>query len=74
MVSLTRRTAGCGPAYPVVWQGRVGDHSPYADHDKGFHNQGQRRSRSKGAVAGNRKERPGLKKTAPTRQPQYGQA
>ena len=31
MVSLTRRTAGCGPAYPVVWQGRVGDHSPYAD-------------------------------------------
>ena len=29
--SLTRRTAGCGPACPVVWQGRVGDHSPYAD-------------------------------------------
>jgi len=27
----TRRTAGCGPACPVVWQGRVGDHSPYAD-------------------------------------------
>jgi hypothetical protein len=20
-----------GPACPVVWQGRVGDHSPYAD-------------------------------------------
>jgi hypothetical protein len=31
MVSLTRRTAGCGPACPVVWQGRVGDHFPYAD-------------------------------------------
>ena len=31
MVSSTRRTAGCGPACPVVWQGRVGDHSPYAD-------------------------------------------
>jgi len=32
MVSATRRTAGCGPACPVVWQGRVGDHSPYADY------------------------------------------
>ena len=32
MVSPTRRTAGCGPACPVVWQGRVGDHSPYADY------------------------------------------
>src|SRR5580698_2570840 len=31
MVSSTRRTAGCGPACPVVWQGRVGDHFPYAD-------------------------------------------
>ena len=31
MASSTRRTAGCGPACPVVWQGRVGDHSPYAD-------------------------------------------
>src|SRR6266481_6109640 len=31
MVRSTRRTAGCGPACPVVWQGRVGDHSPYAD-------------------------------------------
>src|SRR6266446_2559661 len=31
MVSSTRRTAGCGPACPVVWQGRVGDYSPYAD-------------------------------------------
>jgi len=31
MVSSTRRTAGCGPACPVVWQGRVGDRSPYAD-------------------------------------------
>ena len=31
MVSSTHRTAGCGPACPVVWQGRVGDHSPYAD-------------------------------------------
>src|SRR6266850_6568872 len=26
------RTAGCGPACPVVCQGRVGDHSPYADY------------------------------------------
>jgi hypothetical protein len=33
MVSSTRRTAGCGPACPVVWQGRVGDHFPYADSD-----------------------------------------
>ena len=24
-------TAGCGPAYPVVWQGRRGDSPPYAD-------------------------------------------
>jgi hypothetical protein len=31
MVSPTRRTAGFRPACPVVWQGRVGDHSPYAD-------------------------------------------
>jgi len=29
--SLIRRTAVCGPACTVVWQGRVGDHSPYAD-------------------------------------------
>jgi hypothetical protein len=35
MVSSTRRTAGCGPACPVVWQGRVGDHSPYADSSVG---------------------------------------
>src|SRR5258708_2766299 len=34
MVSSTRRTAGCGPACPVVWQGRVGDHFPYADCQK----------------------------------------
>src|SRR5258708_23656115 len=26
-----RGTAVCGPACTVVWQGRVGDHSPYAD-------------------------------------------
>ncbi len=25
------RTAGCGPACPVVWQGRAGDRAPYAD-------------------------------------------
>ncbi len=25
------RTAGCGPACPVVWQGRTGDRPPYAD-------------------------------------------
>jgi hypothetical protein len=30
-VGLTDRTAVCGPACTVVWQGRVGDHSPYAD-------------------------------------------
>src|SRR5271157_842583 len=29
--SIIRRTAGCGPACPVVWQGRRGDPSPYAD-------------------------------------------
>jgi len=27
----TRRTAGCGPACPVVWQGRAGNRAPYAD-------------------------------------------
>ncbi|MGA8620422.1 MAG: hypothetical protein WB660_18095, partial [Candidatus Sulfotelmatobacter sp.] len=30
-LGLIRRTAGCGPACPVVWQGRRGDPSPYAD-------------------------------------------
>src|SRR6516225_9475404 len=30
-LGLTYRTAVCGPACTVVWQGRVGDHSPYAD-------------------------------------------
>jgi hypothetical protein len=40
MVSSTRRTAGCGPACPVVWQGRVGDHSPYADLRTGAHSLG----------------------------------
>jgi len=29
--SSTRRTAGCGPACPVVWQGWAGNCSPYAD-------------------------------------------
>jgi hypothetical protein len=29
--SLIRRTAVCGPACKVVWQGRRGDPSPYAD-------------------------------------------
>jgi hypothetical protein len=28
-LSLIRRTAGCGPACPVVWEGRAGDCSPY---------------------------------------------
>src|SRR6202041_1527399 len=30
-LSLIRRTAGCGPAFTGVWQGRRGDPSPYAD-------------------------------------------
>jgi hypothetical protein len=30
-VSLIRRTAVCGPACTVVWQGRRGNPSPYAD-------------------------------------------
>ena len=30
-IRLTRRTAGCGPACPVVWQGRAGNRAPYAD-------------------------------------------
>ena len=30
-LSLIRRTAVCGPACTVVWQGRRGDPSPYAD-------------------------------------------
>jgi hypothetical protein len=29
--SLIRRTAVCGPACTVVWQGRRGDPFPYAD-------------------------------------------
>ena len=29
--SSIHRTAGCGPACPVVWQGRTGDRPPYAD-------------------------------------------
>ena len=29
--SSTRRTAVCGPACTVVWQGRTGDRPPYAD-------------------------------------------
>ena len=29
-------TARCGPACRVVWQGRVGDHSPYADYGGKF--------------------------------------
>ena len=28
---LTRRTAGCGPACPVVWEGRSREASPYPD-------------------------------------------
>jgi RNA-directed DNA polymerase len=31
-LSSTRRTAGCRPACPVVWQGRRGDSLPYADY------------------------------------------
>jgi hypothetical protein len=31
--SLIRRTAVCGPACTVVWQGRRGDPSPYADFE-----------------------------------------
>jgi RNA polymerase Rpb1, domain 5 len=30
-VAQSVRTAGCGPACPVVWQGRRGDSPPYAD-------------------------------------------
>src|SRR5271166_6125068 len=30
-VGLTYRTAGCGPACPVVWEGSAGDRPPYAD-------------------------------------------
>ena len=30
---LTRRTAGCGPACPVVWEGRGCEASPYPDLD-----------------------------------------
>jgi hypothetical protein len=31
MGSSTRRTAGCGPACPVVWEGRTGNRLPYPD-------------------------------------------
>ena len=30
-LTSTSRTAGCGPACPVVWQGRAVIRSPYAD-------------------------------------------
>ena len=30
MIDSTRRTAGCGPACPVVWQGCAGNRVPYA--------------------------------------------
>ena len=30
-IAQSNRTAGCGPACPVVWQGRRGDSPPYAD-------------------------------------------
>src|ERR1700678_1251411 len=30
-IAQSDRTAGCGPACPVVWQGRRGDSPPYAD-------------------------------------------
>ena len=30
---LTRRTAGCGPACPVVWEGRSCEASPYPDQN-----------------------------------------
>jgi hypothetical protein len=30
-LTSTSRTAGCGPACPVVWQGRAVYRSPYAD-------------------------------------------
>jgi hypothetical protein len=32
MGSSTRRTAGCGPACPVVWEGRTGNRLPYPDY------------------------------------------
>jgi hypothetical protein len=32
LLTSTPRTAGCGPACPVVWQGRRGDSPPYADY------------------------------------------
>src|SRR5271157_4134081 len=35
-LSLTRRTAGCGPACPLVWQGKRGDSLPYADCARRF--------------------------------------
>src|ERR1017187_6306948 len=31
LLTSTSRTAGCGPACPVVWEGRAGDCSPYPD-------------------------------------------
>ncbi len=31
LLTSTPRTAGCGPACPLVWQGRRGDSPPYAD-------------------------------------------
>ncbi len=33
-LTSTSRTAGCGPACPVVWEGRAGDCSPYPDRVK----------------------------------------
>jgi hypothetical protein len=36
-LAQSNRTAGCGPARPVVWQGRRGDSPPYADSARSVH-------------------------------------
>ena len=43
--SLTRRTAGCGPACPVVWEGRSCKASPYPDQAKSGQVFGHRRKK-----------------------------
>jgi hypothetical protein len=61
-LSLIRRTAVCGPACTVVWQGRRGDPSPYADFGVALRRP-DRRNDSKRASYQHLHNRPGFKST-----------
>jgi hypothetical protein len=50
-VTSTDRTAGCGPACPVVWQGKTGDaRLPYADSPRGLMRGSSREAHGKSRV------------------------